>query len=223
MPRRPRRLHLHDSYRFPGFRPDTTVTGVFGRTAEAQLHLFRIERDAISHLHRIEVDEGLGPIRRGFSPRISPDGSIALVPHSFGVGGKGTLDDLLIVDLRLDRPRVTQRLRQVADGIESLAFDPKGRFAVISCLGTGMDITRTSHPATVDLTTRPARILSYIPVEPVPEGIEFTEDGSQLFVQTTFTNHIVVFDVEGMTLRRSPYVLFTGYGPAAMAIAPKFD
>ncbi len=190
-------------------------------TAEAQLHLCEIDRDTISYLHCIEAEEGLGPIRRGFSPRISPDGNIALVPHSFGIGGKGTLEDLLIVDLTLDRPKVIQRLRQVADGIESLAFDPNGRFAVISCLGTGMDISTTSHLATIDLTTRPVRVLSYIPVEPVPEGIEFTEDGSQLFVQTTFTNQIVVFDVKGMTLRRSPYVLLTGYGPAAMAIAPR--
>ncbi len=198
-----------------------TVDGE-GDTADAQLHLFKIQGDTITHSHRIEPGEGLGPFAKGFSPRISPDGNTALVPHSFGVGGKGTLDDLLIVDLNVDPPKVTQRLRQVADGIESLAFDPKGCFAVISCLGTGADITTTSHLAIVDLTTQPARILSYIPVDPVPEGIEFTEDGSQLFVQTTFTNHIVVFDVEGMTLRRNPFVLPTGYGPAAMAISRAF-
>ncbi len=199
-----------------------TVEGE-GDTAEAQLHLFKIERDTISHLHRIEAGEGLGPIMRGFSPRISPDGTIALVPHSFGVGGKGTLEDLLIVDLSLDRPIVTQRLCQVADGMESVAFHPSGRFAIVSCLGTGMDISTMSHLATLDLTTRPARILNYIPIEPVPEGIEFSPDGSQLFVQTTFANQVAVFDVDGLTLHRSRYVLMTGYGPSAMALSGRFQ
>ena len=146
------------------------------------------------------------------------------MPHSFGVGGKGTLDDLLIVDLSLNRPQVTQRLRQVADGIRGSGVSPKRCFAVISCLGTGMDITTTSHLATVDLTTRPASVLNYIPIDPVPEGIEFSADGLQLFVQTTFTNHVFVFDVDPQAnvLWRSPFVLLTGYGPSAMAISAEF-
>ena len=44
-----------------------TVEGE-SETAEAQLHLFKIERDTISHLHRIEAGEGLGPVKRLFSP-----------------------------------------------------------------------------------------------------------------------------------------------------------
>ncbi len=76
--------------------------------ADAQLHLFRLVGERITHLHRIEATSGTGPIERGFSPRISPDGNTALVLHDFGIGGKGTLDDVLIVDLSLERPVVTQ-------------------------------------------------------------------------------------------------------------------
>ena len=40
-----------------------------------------------------------------------------------------------------------------------------------------------------------------------------------LFVQATLANHIVVYDVDGMNLRRSPYVLCTGHAPSSMAIS----
>jgi dipeptidyl aminopeptidase/acylaminoacyl peptidase len=190
--------------------------------SDAQLHLFKLEGDTITHLHRIEAQQGLGPIEQGFSPRISPDGTIAIVLHDFGDGGQGSLDDVLIVDLTLDTPAVTERLHQVGDGLESLAIHPSGRFAVISCLTKGPDVVTTSHLAIVDLTTRPARVLNHIPFDPVPEGIEFTAEGDQLFVQATLSNHIVVFDVEDMNVRRSPFVLCTGHAPSAMALSSRF-
>jgi hypothetical protein len=190
---------------------------------DAELHLFALEGDQITHRHRIEAEEGLGPIERGFSPRISPDGNTAIVPHDFGTGGKGMLDDVLIVDLSLPIPMVTQRLREVADGMESLAFHPSGRFAVIACLTKGPDVGTTSHLATIDLAVRPARVLNYMPIDPVPEGIEFTPDGSQLFVQTTLANHIALFHVDGMLLRRSPFVLCTGHAPSALGISRRWS
>ena len=186
--------------------------------SDSEIHLFAINGDRITHLQRIESEEGTGPIEQGFSPRISPDGRMAIVLHDFGDGGTGSLDDVLIVDLSLPRPRVTQRLPQLADGLESLAFHPSGQFVVISCLTKGPDVVTTSHLATIDLTERPVRLLNYMPVDPVPEGIEFTPDGSQLFVQTTLANHIVVYDVDGMILRRSPFVLCTGHAPSALGI-----
>jgi 6-phosphogluconolactonase (cycloisomerase 2 family) len=193
--------------------------------SNAQVHLFGLQGDAITYLHRVEAAEGMGVIEQGFSPRISPDGRSALVLHDFGVGGKGTLDDVLLVDLTLAKPEVTQRLPQVGDGLESLAFHPSGRFAVICCLNKGANITTTSHLATVDLTSRPLRVLNYLPIDPVPEGIEFTADGKQLFVQAALANHIVVFDVDAdaMLLQRSPFVLHTGHAPSAMSISPRFQ
>jgi hypothetical protein len=190
--------------------------------ADAQLHLFQLAGNRITHLHGIEATAGTGPIEQGFSPRISPNGETAIVLHDFGVGGKGTLDDVLIVDLTLDQPAVTQRIRQVADGLESLAFHPSGRFAVICCLDKGPDVATASHLATLDLTTTPARLLNAIPFEAIPEGIEFSAGGSQLFVQSTLANYIVVFDVDDMHLSRSPYVLCTGHAPSALAVGPRY-
>jgi DNA-binding beta-propeller fold protein YncE len=194
-----------------------------GGISDVQLHLFQLKANTISHLQRIEALDGLGPLEHMFSPRISPDGKKAIVLHDLGRGAKGTLDDVLIVDLDRDVAAVTERIRQVADGLESLAFHPSGRFAVICCLGGTLDATTVSHLAMIDLTTHPARLLSYIPIELIPEGIEFTADGSKLFVGCTSAHHLAVFDVEGLTLRRNPYVLRTGHGPAALAIGTPFD
>lgn len=79
-----------------------------------------------------------------------------------------------------------------------------------------------SHLAVIDLTSKPPRLLYHIHVEGVPEGIEFTPDGSRLFVQLTSANHIAVFDVDGFTLKRSPFVIRTGHGPASMALGSRF-
>ena len=75
--------------------------------------------------------------------------------------------------------------------------------------------------ATIDVRGEEARLLSYLPIERVPEGIEFSADGGRLFVGATLANHIVAYDVEGMRLVRRPEVLVTGYGPSALAISSK--
>ena len=150
-----------------------------------------------------------------FSPRISPDGKRALVLNSLGLSD-GVLDDVLVLDLTGD-VRVSQSIVQVADGLESLAFHPSGDFAVVSCLNTyGPSVT--SHLAVIDLTGEGARLLHHLPIERIPEGIEFTPDGRKLFVGATLANHIVVYDVRGKDLFRSPYVLTTGWGPSALAL-----
>jgi hypothetical protein len=74
----------------------------------------------------------------------------------------------------------------------------------------------------IDLTTKPARLLYHLPIEAYPEGIEFTPDGSKLFVGLTDAHHIAVFDVEGFMLKRSPFVIRVGHGPAVMALGPRY-
>ena len=58
-----------------------------------------------------------------------------------------------------------------------------------------------------------------LPVEPIPEGIEFSEDGSQLFLGSTLANHISVYRVDGMNLIAQPFVLGIGEGHAALGIS----
>ncbi|NIL93646.1 MAG: hypothetical protein GTO71_04235 [Woeseiaceae bacterium] len=150
-----------------------------------------------------------------FSPRVSPDGSRALVLNSLG-GSDGVSDDVLVVDLAGNS--VSHAITGVCDGLESLAIHPSGEWAAVSCLDM-FGTTKTSHLAVIKLNEGSAQLLYHLPLERVPEGIEFTSDGTKLFVGLTAANHIAVFDVEGTRLVRSPYVLPTGYGHSLLGIA----
>ena len=193
-----------------------------GATAKSELHVFGLEGGEISHLSQVSAPEGFGATDRLFSPRISPDGTTAIVLNDLGIGGKGTLDDVLVAKVDGEKPVFTQRVESIGDGLESLAFHPSGKFAVVSCLDKGPDAVTTSHLAVLDLTKRRVRLLYHISADCIPEGIEFSPSGKKLFVQSTLGNHIMVFDVQGFMLRKSPFVLRTGHGPASMAVAPRF-
>jgi WD40 repeat protein len=147
-----------------------------------------------------------------FSPRISPNGKRALVLNSGG-GSDGELDDVLVLDLSQDF-KISQSIKQVADGLESAAFHPSGEFAVVTCLDMYGGST-SSHLAIIDMRGEEAQVLGFIPIESVPEGIEFSPDGTQLFVGSTRANHIIVYDVragwdelqaKGRDLSRWPFM-----------------
>jgi len=149
-----------------------------------------------------------------FSPRFAPDGRSALILNGWG-DANGSMDDLLMVDM--EGNRVIAVVSQVGDGLESLAYHPSGEFAVITCLNS-YGGTFSSQLAVIDLTSGTPQLLYHVPVERIPEGIEFTPDGSMLFVGTSHANQIAVFDVKGKMLGRSPFVLPTGYGPSVMGL-----
>ncbi len=185
-------------------------------SASVELHLFSIVGDTIQHTTKIGIDPNAGEIDQPFAPRFSPDGSRVLVLNGLGIAIKPPLDAVLSVDMTVNPPLVTETIQNVAQGLESLAFHPSGKFAVITCI----DGPYIGHLAVVDLTAPSMRILYYMPIEFVPQGIEFSPDGSMLFVQATTANHINVYKVDGMKLVKSPYVLRTGEGPASMALSP---
>jgi streptogramin lyase len=182
-----------------------------------------MEEDRIQFLHQIEIDPRLGKVDAPFAPRFSPDGRRAIVLNGGGFADKGRLDDVLSIDMTLERPAFTEVARQVADGLESVAFHPRGHMAVVTCLGN--DLTNAvpgfARLAVLDLATKPMQLLYEIPIEAFPEGIEFTADGEQLFVSCTCAHHIAAFDVVGYRLNRNPFILRTGHGPASMAIGPR--
>lgn len=180
-----------------------------------ELHLFSLEGATIRHETRIGIDPELGQIDQPFAPRFSPDGARALVLNGLGLAAQPPLDAILSIDMTATPPSVTEVIPDVAQGLESAAFHPSGRFAVVTCL----DGPYIGHLAVIDMTSPSMRLLYYLPLEFSPQGIEFSPDGSMLFVQSTTANHISVYDVEEMHLRRRPYVLRTGEGPATMALS----
>src|SRR5207245_5974852 len=104
-------------------------------------------------------------------------------PNGWHNGSRGALAPVFIADITLDAPAVTEVVPQVGDGIEGVAVHPNGKFAVLSCLDDSPRLVRQaySHLAVIDLASKPARLLYHLDVEAVPEGIEFSPDGSQLF------------------------------------------
>jgi len=186
-------------------------------SASVELHIFSIENDTIQHTNKIGIISDVGEIDQPFAPRFSPDGSRVLVLNGLGLAIKPPLDAILSIDMTFDPPLVTETIPNVAQGLESLAFHPNGQFAVVTCI----DGPFIGHLAVIDLTTQSMQILYYLPIEFVPQGIEFSPDGSMLFVQATTANHINVYAVDGMKLVKSPYVLRTGEGPASMALSSR--
>lgn len=189
------------------------------------VHIFSYQDAAVTYQSEVKIQAGLPDWDGPFAFRFTPDGNRLVIPNGFGSPSKGKLDPVFIADLTQTPPTVTEVIPQVADGIESVAVHPSGRFAVLSCLD---DTPRAgvhqanSHLAVVDLTSKPARLLYHLPVESLPEGIEFTPDGTHLFVQLTYAHRIAAFDVDGFMLKRSPFVLRVGHGPSSMAIGARF-
>jgi hypothetical protein len=188
-------------------------------SAKVELHHFVLEGNTVRHALQIGVDPSVGEIDQPFAPRFSPDGSRALVLNGLGLAATPPLDAVLSIDMTLETPKVTEAILNVAQGLESAAFHPSGDFAVITCI----DGPLIGHLAVVDLTVTPMRLLYYVPMAFVPQGIEFSPDGKMLFVQANMAHHIDVYTVKGMKLVRSPYVLHTGEGPASMALSPLLE
>ena len=195
------------------------------------VHVFSYEDGMTEHLAEVGVRDGLPAFdREAWMLRFSADGTRVLVPNGAGYGTKGMLDDVLSVDMTLDPPMVTEVIPQVCDGIESLAYHPSDQFAVLSCLeeipGGSLGVPNApvaySRLVVIDLTTSPARRLYDVDVHGVPEGIEFTPDGTQLFVQLTAAHQLTVFDVEGFLLKKHPFSIRVGHGPALMAVGRRY-
>lgn len=189
------------------------------------VHVFSYRDGTVEYQSEVQIPAGQPDWDGPFAFRFTPDGRRLVIPNGFGSPSKGKLDPVFIADLAQDPPTVTEVIPQVADGIESVAIHPSGKFAVLSCLDDSPRATvhqASSHLAVVDLTSKPARLLYHLPVESLPEGIEFTPDGEQLFVGLTYAHRIAVYDLDGFMLKRSPFVIRVGHGPSSMALGARF-
>jgi hypothetical protein len=183
-------------------------------------HVLKLDGTSIEYVAPVVLKSAEAAFDGIFSPRFSPDGKRAIVLNGAGTASKGTLDDALVIDMAREKPAVTEVIRQLGDGLESLAFHPNGKTLVVCCVDRTRGLV-TSHLAVVNIASTPPQLLYHLPIEPVPEGIEFTADGSKLFVGCTAADQIVVYDVaDGVTLKRCRYVLRTGHCPSSLAISP---
>lgn len=187
------------------------------------IHVLSYDAGEIRYQAEVQIKPGLPDWEGPFACRFTHDGRRIIIPNGRHIGSKGTLAPVFLADATLEPPAVTEVIPQVADGIEGVAVHPSGKFAVLSCLEDSPRLVHQaySHLAVIDLAAQPARLLYHLDVESLPEGMEFSPDGSQLFVGLTYAHRIAVYDVDGLRLKRSPFVMRVGHGPCAMAIGPR--
>jgi hypothetical protein len=176
--------------------------------------------DRVNHLCEVEVlpgtDTELTPAT--IILRVSLDGKKALVCGR-SAGRQGTLCDIPIVDLSQDPPVINRVIKQVGDGVESFAFHPNLKMAVATCL-----TQYNNSIAVLDIQSDPPRLLYYLDVGGIAQGIEFTPEGDKLFVGSAFPNRIEVFDVVGdFELRKNPKFLKTGHGHCSLTLGPTYQ
>ena len=174
----------------------------------------------ISHLSEIKVAEGVDTkiMNRTLILRISLDGRMALICQRASDSG---LDfcDVQIADLTLEKPAITSVIKEVADGVESFAFHPNGKMAVVTGLGKFSNCI-----AVLDIASKPSRLLYTIDAASFGQGIEFTPEGDKLFVGSANSGKIEVFDVLGdYELRKNPKFLRVGYGHSSLTIGPRYQ
>jgi hypothetical protein len=200
-------------------------TGVKKTGDKLAVHIFSYRGGVIDYQSEVKIDPALNTDWDGpFACRFTPDGRRIVIPNGWHIGSKGTLASVFIAEVSPDSAMVKEVVPQVADGMEGVAIHPGGKFAVLSCLEDSPRLVEQahSHLAVIDLGSSPARLLYHLPVESVPEGMEFSPDGSQLFVGTTYANRIAVYDVDGFMLKRQPFVIRVGHGPCSMAIGKRY-
>ena len=123
---------------------------------------------------------------------------------------------MLVVDLHATPPIISQVVEEVGDGVESFAFHPNNKMAVVTSLSQhGNSIT------VLDIETKPIRLLYHLDAGGWAQGIEFTPEGDKLFVGSPFTNRIEVYDVTGQfELKKNEKFLKTGFGHSSLTVGP---
>lgn len=203
-------------------RGDRVVGNGIKKGGKLAAHLLSYKDGTIAYQAEVKIKPGMPDWDGPFACRFTHDGQRVIIPNGWHNGSRGGLAPVFIADVAQET--VTDVIPQVADGIEGVAVHPSGKFAVLSCLEDSPRLVHQaySHLAVIDLSAKPARLLYHLDVESLPEGMEFSPDGSQLFVGLTYAHRIAVYDVDGFKLTRSPYVLRVGHGPCAMAIGRRF-
>tara|TARA_B100000401_G_scaffold370277_1_gene269102 strand:- start:102 stop:569 length:468 start_codon:yes stop_codon:yes gene_type:complete len=150
--------------------------------------------------------------------RISLDGKMALICQRSVPNGLD-LCDIPIVDLTQNKPAITSVIKQVADGVESFAFHPNNKMAVVTGLGKP-----TNCIGVLDIASKPARLLYTMNAKAIGQGIEFTPEGDKLFVGSATSGHIEVFDVIGdYELKKNQKFLRVGYGHSSLSIGSRYQ
>ena len=196
------------------------ATQNFGKDETCTVQWYSIENNIIKHLSTVNIADGVDTklLDTSMIIRISLDGKMALICQRSVPNGLD-LCDIPIVDLTLNKPVITSVIKQVADGVESFAFHPNNKMAVVTGLGKP-----TNCIGVLDIASKPARLLYTMDAKAIGQGIEFTPEGDKLFVGSATSGHIEVFDVIGdYELKKNQKFLRVGYGHSSLSIGSRYQ
>jgi len=180
---------------------------------------FDIVDNKVIYKHEIEIDSSVDTNYQimGGILRISPDGKKALISQRTYDNGID-FADIFIVDLTLKKPKITDVIKQVGDGIESFAFHPNGKMAVATCLEK-----RKNSLAVLDVSSDNPRVLYYLDAAGGSQGIEFSPEGDKLFLGSPAHGRIEVYDViDDFVLSKNQKFIKIGYGHNSLSIGPRY-
>ena len=180
---------------------------------------FKIVDNKVIYKHEIEIDSSVDSNYQimGGILRISPDGKKALISQRTYDNGID-FADILIADLTLKKPKITDVIKQVGDGIESFAFHPNGKMAVATCLEK-----RKNSLAVLDISSDNPRVLYYLDAAGGSQGIEFSPEGDKLFLGSPAHGRIEVYDVkDDFKLSKNQKFIKIGYGHNSLSIGPRY-
>ena len=150
--------------------------------------------------------------------RITPDGRRGFICQRTVDNGKD-LCDVMIADLSLDEPLVTHVIPQVNDGLESFAFHPNGKMAVVTCL----ENPSKNSLAVLDIESDPPRLLYHLDAAAASQGVEFAPEGDKLFLGSPVHGRIEIYDVVGdFKLVKNPKFIKIGYGHNSLSMGPRY-
>ena len=140
---------------------------------------------------------------------ITPDGSMAIVPHT-GNGGRsdGHADALAIIDLSSGMPPRVSGYVTAGDAPEAFAISPSGKIAVALLLGGDVLLPKEhwAHSQKGVISVYEIRGLNLvasqvIEVGGLPEGVAFSPNGEFMYVSTWAGQDVGVYRVEGTRVR----------------------
>ena len=180
---------------------------------------YRIVGNGVEKICDIKIAKNIDTkyLDSGAILRITPDGKWGFICQRTIYNGKD-LCDVLIADLTMENPMVTKVIKQVGDGLESFAFHPNGKMAVVTCLAREKNAL-----AILDIESDPPRLLYHIDASAGSQGIEFTPEGDKLFHGSPAHGRVEVYDVVGdFELEKNQKFIKIAYGHNSLTMGPRY-
>jgi DNA-binding beta-propeller fold protein YncE len=195
-------VKLVDSISFPDsvahvqFTPDGK-RALAVRNLAHQISILDVVGGKVSY-SKIDLPTGLMP----YNVVVTPDSKLALTADQGSLSSDGSVDDVTVIDLEAQPPRVIDRVA-IGDFPEGLAISPKGDIAVATVIRgstaakNAFFYERNGTIQLLKIDGKKVTKLKELDVGGVPEAIGFSPDGGYLYVGNFTDGDFSIFKVTG--------------------------